>query len=205
VQYRPAEKDPALIRELGLQGKFVVAYIGTHGMAHHLETVLEAAERLRGEPDVCFLLVGDGAERQKLMALKDEKGLDNLIMLPQQEKERMPALWAAMDVSLVLLKDVELFRTVIPSKIFEAMAMERPIVMGVRGESLEIVEQADAGVGITPESADELAEVVLRLKADDKGRTAMGRNGRAHVTRHFDRRVLARRYEQLLIQGAPPL
>jgi glycosyltransferase involved in cell wall biosynthesis len=204
-QYRPAERDPGLVRELGLEGKFIVAYIGTHGMAHHLETVLEAAERLRAEPDICFLLVGDGAERQKLMALKEGKGLDNVLMLPQQGKERMPALWAAMDVSLVLLKDADLFRTVIPSKIFEAMAMERPIVIGVRGESLEIVEQADAGIGIMPESADELAEAVLRLKADDKGRTAMGRNGRAHVTRHFDRRVLARRYEQLLIQGAPPL
>jgi glycosyltransferase involved in cell wall biosynthesis len=203
-QYRPAEKDPVLIRELGLEGRFIVSYIGTHGMAHHLETVFEAAERLREETDICFLLVGDGAERQRLLELKEERRLDNVLMLPQQAKERMPALWAAMDVSLVLLKDAELFRTVIPSKIFEAMAMERPIVMGVRGESLEIVEQAGAGVGITPESADELVAAALRLKADDEGRMSMGRNGREYVARHFDRRVLAERYERLLIEGAPP-
>ena len=155
-RYVPAAKDPALARELGLEGKFVAAYFGTHGMAHHLETVLEAAERLRDEPGVVFLFVGDGAQRARLVERKETMGLANVIMLGQQPKERMPVLWAAADVSLVLLKRSDLFKTVIPSKIFEAMAMERPLILGVEGEAKALVEEAGAGTciraGVLPPS-----------------------------------------------------
>ncbi|MDO6461360.1 glycosyltransferase family 4 protein [Granulosicoccaceae sp. 1_MG-2023] len=176
-----------------LQGRFVAAYVGTHGMAHHLETILEAAELLRDEPGIVFLTVGEGAESARLRALRDEKGLDNVIMAGQLPKTAMPAIWAISDVSLVLLKDLPLFRTVIPSKIFESMAMGKPIILGVRGESQQIVESAGAGFAITPQSADELAEKLRLLYNDKDSYQRLAGSGRGFVQTHYDRSTLAQR------------
>ncbi|MBL8200273.1 MAG: glycosyltransferase family 4 protein [Chromatiales bacterium] len=180
------------------QGKFVVSYVGTHGMAHGLDTVLAAAEMLRDLPDVLFLLVGDGAERDHLVKQRDMMRLDNVVMLEQQPKTRMPAVWAVTDVSLVVLKDQPLFRTVIPSKIFESMAMMKPVILGVRGESEELLAESGAGVCVQPESPAQLARAVRRLYADADERRAMGLAGRRFVEERFDRKVLAVRYAGLL-------
>ena len=196
--YKPVTGTNRLAESLGVQGKFVAAYLGTHGMAHHLETVLHAAQRLREYPDIVLVLAGDGAERQRLAALRDELGLDNVLMLDQQPKEQMPWLWALSDVSLILLKKSDLFKTVIPSKIFESMAMEKPIILGVEGESADIVRAADAGYCIEPENAEELADRLLQLRESEDLRGRFGRNGRIHVRAHYDRLVLARRFEELL-------
>lgn len=196
--YQPGDKDLAFACELGVEGKFVASYVGTHGMAHHLETVLEAAQQVNN-PDVVFLLVGDGAERQRLKNLREEMGLENVIMVKQLTKEQMPVLWSITDVSLVLLKKSDLFKTVIPSKIFESMAMEKPIVIGVEGESREIIDAANAGVGIEPENAAELAAVIEDLCDNRSLVTELGANGRRYVAKHFDRTVLAQRYENLLV------
>jgi len=186
----------------GLEGKLVAAYFGTHGMAHHLETVLEAAALLAAEPDIVFVLVGDGAERERLVAEAARMGLTNLRLLEQQPKEAMPGLWAMSDVSLVLLRKSELFKTVLPSKIFEAMGMAKPIVLGVEGEARALVEAAHAGIAIEPEQAPALAAAVLRLARDPAERATMGRAGHTYVREHFDRRVLARRYLELLAEVA---
>jgi glycosyltransferase involved in cell wall biosynthesis len=119
-------------------------YVGAHGMAHHLEIVLEAARELISWKDIVFLLVGDGAERSRLVAMRDEMTLQNVVMLDQQPKERMPDLWSLSSVRLVLLKKSDLFKTVIPSKIFESLALEKPIILGVEGESAELVMAAGA-------------------------------------------------------------
>ena len=198
TRYVPAQADQALIDELGVRGKFVASYFGTHGMAHKLDTVLDAAERLRTHDDIVFLLVGDGAERDRLLATKEARGLCNVIMLPQQPKERMPALWALSDVSMVLLSRSDLFKTVIPSKMFESMAMERPILLGVHGESRGIIEAGDAGLSIEPENAAALAEAVRALKDDPAKRTQLGASGRRHVQANFDRRRLAADFLDLL-------
>lgn len=181
-----------------LKGKFVVSYVGTHGMAHGLDTIFEAAELLRDTPEVVFLLVGDGAERERLVRKREMMRLDNVVMLEQQPKDRMPAIWAATAVSLVVLKDQPLFRTVIPSKIFESMAMRKPVILGVRGESQKLVEESGAGVTIQPESALQLARAVRALQSDRARAEAAGNAGRAFVEQNFDRQVLAERYETLL-------
>jgi len=196
--YKPVTGTNRLAESLGVQGKFVAAYLGTHGMAHHLETVLYAAQRLREYPDIVLILAGDGAERQRLAALRNELGLDNVLMLDQQPKEQMPWLWALSDVSLILLKKSDLFKTVIPSKIFESMAMEKPIILGVEGESADIVRAADSGYCIEPENAEELADRLLQLRESEDLRRRFGHNGRIHVRAHYDRLVLARRFEELL-------
>lgn len=181
-----------------LRGRFVAAYVGTHGMAHGLETVLEAAALLRDESDIAFLLVGDGACKEALRARRDAEGLDNVVMLDQQPKASMPLIWAATDVSLVLLRDQPLFEQVIPSKIFESMAMHCPIILGVRGESARIIEDAGAGITIPPQDAAALAAAVQALRDDPDRRRRIGDAGRRHVEQHFDRRVLAARMAEVL-------
>ena len=142
--------------------------------------------------------MGDGAERQRLIELRDQMRLENVVMVGQQPKEKMPALWALSDVSLVLLKKSDLFKTVIPSKIFESMAMEKPIILGVEGESQAIIEGAEAGLCTEPENARELAARVLELYSDRELRARLGRNGRRCVAEQFNREVLGRRYEALM-------
>ena len=188
----------AMRARLGLEGKTVAAYFGTHGMAHHLETVLEAAQILAKDPRIVFVLVGDGAERSRLLELKNQQGLSNVLMLDQQPKEAMPELWATADISLVLLRKTDLFKTVIPSKIFEAMGMATPIILGVEGECRELVLEAGAGLTIEPESAVELAAAVRRLADHPDEAKAFGQQGYDYVCVNFDRRVLALRYIDVL-------
>lgn len=198
AQYRPVEGASVLAEELGLTGKFVVSYFGTHGMAHHLETILDAARRLSNSPNIVFLMVGDGAERQALVRMRDAMGLKNVMMLDQQPKSRMPEFWALSDVSLVLLKKSDLFKTVIPSKIFESLAMAKPIVLGVEGESADLLRAAQAGLYIEPEDADQLVARVLELFRDTQLCQRLGRNGRRFVTEQFDRIILARKLASVI-------
>ena len=193
-----------LRRELGLEGKFVAAYVGTHGMAHGLDTLIEAATRLRDHQNIAFLLVGDGSERDRLERETKQRGLTNVRIAGQRPRSDMPAIWQATDVSLVLLRRLETFKSVLPSKMFEAMAMRRPIILGLEGEARNLLEEAGAGVAITPESADELVDSLLRLAADPVEAAAMGEAGRSFVERHFDRSVLARRYLNFLRGLAEP-
>ncbi len=198
AQYRPVEGASALAEELGLTGKFVVSYFGTHGMAHHLETILDAARRLNNIPSIVFLMVGDGAERQTLIRMRVKMGLKNVMMLDQQPKSRMPEFWALSDVSLVLLKKSDLFKTVIPSKIFESLAMAKPIVLGVEGESADLLRAAQAGLCIEPEDADQLVARVMELSHDTQLCQRLGRNGRRFVMEQFDRIILARKLASVI-------
>ncbi len=198
AQYAPLDGASALAEELGVKGKFVVSYFGTHGMAHHLETIFHAAHRLSGSQNIVFLMVGDGAERQVLVRMRAEMALDNVMMLDQQPKSRMREFWALSDVSLVLLKKSDLFKTVIPSKIFESLAMAKPIILGVEGESADLLRAAKAGICIEPEQADELAARVFELFQNPERCQQLGRNGRRYVMEHFDRIVLARKLASVL-------
>ncbi len=200
--YRP--DDVQITDEYGfdLDKLFVASYVGTHGMAHHLETVLEAAEILKDRSDILFLLVGDGAEKAKLQKLKQERALDNVIMLGQQPKDKMPLLWALSDVSMVLLKKSDLFKTVIPSKIFESMAMKRPLVLGVEGEVKQMVEEGQSGITIEPENSQQLANAVLQLADSKQLYDKLADNGYQYVSKFYDRKVLAGRLEAIMLELA---
>lgn len=171
----------------------VALYAGTHGMSHGLETVIDAA---RLTPEVTWVLVGEGARKEALVDYG--RGVPNVVFLPGQPATAMPALYAMSDVALVPLRDLELFNTVIPSKLFEIWAMGRPLVLGVRGEAARIVTQSQAGVVVEPESAEALAAAVAELMADDARRAEMGAAGRRFVEEHYDRKVLAARYLRVL-------
>ena len=185
-------------RQLGLDGKFVATYVGTLGMAHGLRTLLDAAESLKGDPRFAFVLAGDGADRANLEAERISRRLENVHILGQRPKSEMPALWSASDAAVVLLKNTEAFKKVLPSKMMEAMAMERPIVLGVDGEARELLEEAGAGIAIPPEDAKALADALVRLANDRAEAAAFGSRGRAYVTENLDRAKLAARYLQLL-------
>jgi glycosyltransferase involved in cell wall biosynthesis len=166
-RYAPRPKDPELEAKLGLAGRFVVGYIGTHGMAHALEKVLDVADRMREDAGVRFLFVGGGAEKAKLVEEAERRGLANVVFLASQPKERMPEIWSLCDAALVHLKDAPVFATVIPSKIFEAMGMGLPIVIASpKGEAGGIVEEEGAGIWVPPEDPVALEGAVRRLKED---------------------------------------
>jgi glycosyltransferase involved in cell wall biosynthesis len=185
-----------------LSGKFVAAYVGTHGMAHGLGTILEAAALLRDDPRFGFLLVGDGAELARLIEQAKAMGLPNVRVAGQLPKAQMPAVWAATDASLILLRKSETFTKVLPSKMFEAMAMERPIILGVDGEAKALLEQAGAGIAIEPENAQELAAALKRLADAPAVCAKFGVQGLEHVRKHFDRAKLAVRYLEILEAAA---
>ena len=192
-RYEPRPRDAALEQEFGLAGKFVAGYMGTHGMAHALPKVLEAAEQLLHREDIAFFFAGSGAERGKVEQLVQERNLHNVRLIPRQPKERMPALWSACDLSIVPLRNTPVFATVIPSKIFEAMGMGVPILMSLpEGEATAIVRSTGSGICVAPENPEAMAEAIRQL-ADDPGQVAqLGSTGRAAASR-FSRDELARR------------
>jgi glycosyltransferase involved in cell wall biosynthesis len=193
--FSPQNIDPAMRAELGAKGKFVVCYIGTMGMAHGLETLIESASRLQTmRPEVLFLLVGEGSEKQRIRALAESRGLNNIRFVDQQPRERIPAYIGASDACLVLLKKTELFKTVIPTKMLEFMACERAVILGVDGQARKILETARGGLFVEPENAGELVDAIVQLAASKDEREAMGRNGRRHILNHFSRERSAGHY-----------
>ncbi len=168
-RFKFQEKDQELMDRYGLEDKFVAGYIGTHGMAHALETVLEAAENIRkasGGERVRFLFLGHGARKQNLKELVTGMGLDNVIFIDSVPKEEVVRYWSLLDVSIIHLKKTLLFTSVIPSKLFECMAMGIPVLHGVEGESAEIVEKEQVGMVFEPENSVELVDKLLLLKDD---------------------------------------
>ena len=196
--FKSRQRDRQFLDSIGLKGRFVASYIGTHGLAHGLDVILQAAHLLRDDGNIGFLLVGDGADRGNLLAKRDEMGLTNVAMLELQSRDRMPTIWSSTDVSLILLRDKPVFRTVIPSKMFESMAMRKPIILGVAGESKQMIEEAEAGLCIPPEDAGALAAAVRKLSHEPALAATLGKNGYRYVTQHHDRTVLARRFSALL-------
>ena len=164
-QFKPRPKDPELTAKLGMQGKFVAGYIGTHGLAHGLETLLAAAERLRGQ-DIVFLFLGDGARKDALKQMAAEKKLDNVVFVDSVSKADVARYWSLLDVSVIHLKKTDLFTTVIPSKLFESMGMGLPVLHGVEGESADIVREEGAGIPFEPENVDQLFDALMRLKSN---------------------------------------
>ncbi len=190
-----------LRREYDLEGKFVASYIGTIGMAHRADILLEAARRCN-DPDTVFLVVGTGAERERLAAAAQEAASPNFRLVPKQPKEMVPYFMALTDVSVVHLRRSPLFETVLPSKLFEAMGNGKPVVLGVEGEAKETLEAAEAGIAIPPEDADALAAAVAQLRQNPVQFGVLAENGRAYVRAHHDRRALAHRYAETLARVA---
>lgn len=183
---------------------FVVTYIGTLGMAHHLETLLEAAHALREDPAFRFRIVGEGARRRALEAQARSMGLANVEFAGERPRDEVPRWIAESSACLVLLRKTEVFTTVVPSKMLEIMAVGRPVVLGVRGEASALLERAGAGMAIEPENAQQLVAALQALRADPQRCRQMSESGRQFIRREFLRDALAQRYLQLLARLAQP-
>ena len=192
-----ASADPALRARLGARpGDCLVLYAGTHGISHGLPGIADAATRLGGEP-VHFAFVGEGSDKHRLQRRIKELGLGNVTLLPGVPHAEVPALLAAADICLVPLRDVPLFSTFIPSKIFEYLAAGKAVIGAVIGEAAQILDEAGAVV-VPPEDDAALADAIQALSGDPERRQLMGKRGRAHVERCFDRTALAREYHKII-------
>ncbi len=170
-RYGPRPRNAALAEAWEIKGRFVIGYVGTHGMAHALTNVLDAAEKLTQEKNVRFLFAGAGAEREALMGDAARRGLKNTVFMPAQPKGSMPDVWSLCDVALVHLKDSPVFAGVIPSKIFEAMGMGLPIILSApKGEASKIVEYDKAGLWVPAEDPEALSRAVRSLFRRPKAR-----------------------------------
>ena len=197
--FSPRVNNADLRRKLGAEGKFVVGYIGTMGMAHGLETLVQAATELQTKaPDVLFLMVGEGSDKERVINRARSQGLTNMRFVGQQPREKVPEFISISDVCLVLLKKAELFKTVVPTKMLEFMSCARPVILGVDGQARRILDQAGAGVYVEPENVAALVQVITRLAANPVLRETLGRNGRRHIIEHFSRQQTAKAYIAVL-------
>lgn len=199
-RFSPRDKDTELLQQYELQGKFVAGYIGTHGLAHALDTLLDAAKVLKTAPDgdrFRIILLGDGAKKASLRERARIEGLNNIIFIDSVSKEQVMRYWSLLDVSIIHLKKDQLFTTVIPSKLFECMGMAIPVLHGVQGESAEIVKREDVGLLFEPEDSDQLING-LRQLADDPKLSARFQTNCFASAQRYDRSSLAAEMLQIL-------
>lgn len=192
THFAPRPKDPALLKELSLDSKFVVGYIGTQGMAHGLNTLLDAAKILKASPSdqhIQFLFLGDGAEHLTLEQRVRDEEITNVQFLESVPKGDVARYWSLLDISCIHLKRTDLFKTVIPSKIFESMAMGIPILHGVEGESSDIVTKHSVGQTFVPEDPLDLVDKLQQMTRQGNLK-AMAANG-VNCAKLYDRVNLA--------------
>jgi glycosyltransferase involved in cell wall biosynthesis len=193
--FQPQDSSAEIRQQFGLDDHFVVSYIGTIGNAHGVDTLLDAAELLKTScPEVLFLLMGDGAEKGNLDKTVEKRNLNNVHLVGSQPRAKVAGVIAASDICLVMLRKSELFKTVLPTKLLEFMACQRPVILAVEGEAAMLLTRAEAGICIRPEDPGALVDAVLILKQDTALRQQYGRNGRSFVEREMTREQTATSY-----------
>ncbi|MEJ5313699.1 MAG: glycosyltransferase family 4 protein [Anaerolinea sp.] len=198
--FDPAARGESFRAAHGLDDRFVVLYAGAHGPSNDLGVVLDAVDRLRDDPRICFVLVGDGKEKPALMKQAQERQLHQILFLPPAPKVQMGEIMAASDACLAILKPLELYKTTYPNKVFDAMAAGRPVVLAIDGVIREVVEEAGAGVFVPPGDAEALAQAVRALAQNPQAAREMGLAGRRCVEERFHRQVLAEQLAMVIEQ-----
>jgi glycosyltransferase involved in cell wall biosynthesis len=195
--YKPADPDRELAGRLGLDGRKVFLYAGTHGLAQGLDVILDAA-KLTANAEVLYVLAGEGAEKDALVARANAEGIANVRFLPNQPKSMMPALLNLAYATIIPLRRLDLFKSALPSKMFESMAVGRPIVAALWGEAATLIDQAACGIVVEPEDAGAVHLAVEKLAADPALARRLGESGRAYAIRNFERKDIAARFIELL-------
>jgi len=197
--FRPLpDEGIKLRRQWGLHDKFIVFYGGIIGLAQGLETVVETARTLVDQTDIHFVMVGEGPRRTAIEQLLASYELPNFTFLPGQPLEAMPAHLAAADVALAPLRDLAVFQGVRPTKILDAWACKRPVVVSARGEPCRIVKEASGGLCVEPENPEDMARATLTLRDDPEKRRQFGLNGHRYVHAHYSLKAMALKLEQVL-------
>lgn len=192
------EAGSELRAEWGLQDKFIVFYGGILGLAQGLETVVDTARILVDQQDIHFVMVGNGPRREAIERLLADYDLPNFSLLPGQPLESMPSHLAAADVALAPLRDLPIFEGVRPTKIFDAWACERPVIVSARGEPCHLVQEAEGGLCAEPENPRDIARAILSLRDHPVKRRRLGLNGCGFVHARYSLRAMARKLEQVL-------
>lgn len=206
TRFTSLKKSQDLCESHCLQGKFIAGYIGTHGLAHSLDTLLDAAKILdekHPEEAIHILMLGDGANKEELISRARREELDNVTFVDSVSKREVVNYWSLLDVSIIHLKKSPLFKQVIPSKLFECMGMGIPIVHGVWGESAKIVESEQVGLVFEPENARELVDALLKLKKGNDSLRALYKNNALKTAQKYNRKRLAKNMLELLVPLAP--
>jgi glycosyltransferase involved in cell wall biosynthesis len=199
--YNVTTRDSELAQRLGLDGHKVFMYAGLHGLAQGLDVILEAA-KLTHNPDVLYVLVGDGADKAALVAKAEAEKIANVRFLPIQPTSTLPALLNLVYATVIPLRRLDLFKAALPSKLFDSMAAGRPIVAPLWGEAAALVEAASCGLVVEPEDAHAVQEAVEKLAADPALAQKLGEQGRRYVVEHFNRDDIAKRLIKLLEETA---
>jgi glycosyltransferase involved in cell wall biosynthesis len=184
---------------LQIENKFVLGYAGIFGLAQGLETLVKAAEILKHLPDIHFLFIGDGPEKINIQSLISRLRLANITIIPEQPYKIIPEYISSMDAVIVPLRKIELFKGALPSKMFDAWACERPILLCIDGEARVLLENAQGGIFVPPEDSVQLSNSILELKQDYESGLQMGRNGRYFVEQYYSRKSLAHKLEAELM------
>ncbi len=190
--YEPQSREN-IRKELGLEGKFLAIYAGIHGLAQGLDTILDTARFLQDYSNIHFLLIGDGPKKKEILSLAKEYNLPNLTLLPEKPREQIPGYLSAADIALVPLKKAEIFTGALPSKIFDAWACERPVLVSIDGEAREVVESVQGGVFVPPENPTIMAETIIKLMNSPNVLDEMGKNGLKYTKQNHSRKELAER------------
>ena len=201
--FDPLADGQAMRQIWNLNDKFVITYAGALGMANDISTVLQAADLLRDNSRIHFVLVGDGKERPHLMAEAERLNLPNVTFAGAYPKSRMPEVLSASDACLAILKDIPMFRTTYPNKVFDYMAAGRPTILVIDGVIRDVIEAAQGGIFVKPGDARALADVALRLAEEPELATAMGLSARGYVLEHFDRGRQAEAFATLISNLVP--
>jgi glycosyltransferase involved in cell wall biosynthesis len=178
-------------KELGLSDKFIVIYAGIHGLAQNLETLLLTARELVDQPKIHFLMIGEGPKKSELMTIASSYILPNLTFLPEKPRELIPMYLSAADISVIPLRNAKVFDTVIPSKIFDAWACRRPVLLTINGEARELVETIKGGIFVPPEDSNKMADVILKFQNSPVELDMMGNNGYEYTQQNHSRKALA--------------
>lgn len=187
-RFKPIPKDVELEKGLNLVGKRVIGYIGTHGMAHKLDFILDCWKKV--DDNYHLLFIGDGAEKEKLVTKAEQDEIKGVTFLPSVLKDEVPKYLSIIDIALVPLKKSELFKTVIPSKIFENAAMGIPILLGVEGESKDLIESYEAGLAFAPENESDFIKK-LQIFYQEESSIEKYKEGCNNLAQDFDRKKLA--------------
>jgi glycosyltransferase involved in cell wall biosynthesis len=183
----------AFRKQHDLEGRFVITYVGAHGVANHLEQLLDAGEAL-ADTNVLFLLIGQGMEKERVMKMAKERNVTNVRFLDSVPKAEVFRYILASEMGASVLKRVDTFKTVYSNKTFDYMSCKKPILMAIDGVSRELVEDAGAGVYVEPENASEYNRIIREYLNDPERLKREGESGYRYAQQNFDREVLANRY-----------
>ncbi|MCP3739689.1 glycosyltransferase family 4 protein [Rossellomorea sp. BNER] len=192
--FQPTLKENWVRKKYNLEGKFVITYMGAHGVANNLDSILNVAKVCADYPNIVFILVGDGMEKSRLKERVKMENINNIIFVDSQPKNIIPDFCNASDVCTAVLKKVDTFKTVYPNKVFDYMSCAKPILLGIDGVARELVEESQSGYYVDPDNTDDFKEKILTLYNNKNELFKLGQNGLKYVRLNFSRENLADKY-----------